>query len=119
MTVIGGTLPTALPEDMLKRCDFVIRQEGDESLPDLLDALQKGRDLRTVPGISYQINEKEVVHTPNRPMVEDIDTIPDLSLVHGWKELNRWKLLLRGRMQMHVVQTSAAALMLARSVLCP
>ncbi|OGO38738.1 MAG: hypothetical protein A2W35_21930 [Chloroflexi bacterium RBG_16_57_11] len=106
VTVIGGTLPTAVPEDMLKRCDFVVRQEGDESLPDLLDALQRGHDLRTVPGISYKVDETEYIHTPDRPMVANIDTIPDLSLVHGWKELNRWKLLLRGKMQMHVVQTS-------------
>lgn len=106
VTVIGGTLPTALPEDMLQYCDFVIRQEGDATLPDLLDALQSGRDLRGVLGLSYKLDDREVIHTPDRPPVADIDIIPDLSLVHGWQELNRWKLLLRGRLQMHVVQTS-------------
>ncbi len=106
VTIIGGTLPTALPEDMLQYCDFVVRQEGDETLPDLLDALQNGRDLRQVLGISYRINDLEFVHTSNRAIVSDIETIPDLSLVHGWKELNKWKLLLRGRIQMHTVQTS-------------
>lgn len=106
VTVIGGTLPTALPEDMLQHCDFVVRQEGDESLPALLEALQNGRDLRTVAGLSYRLDEGEYVHTPDRPMVADIETIPDLSLVHGWKELDRWRLLLRGRIQMQVVQTS-------------
>lgn len=106
VTVTGGTIPTALPEDMLRRCDFVVRQEGDETLPDLLDALHTGRDLRQVPGISYRVGESRVIHNPDRPMVQDIDTIPDLSLVHGWRELNRWKLLLRGRLQMQIVQTS-------------
>lgn len=106
VTVIGGTLPTAMPEDMLRRCDFVVRQEGDETLPDLLDALQTGRDLRQVLGISYKVDEGRVIHNPDRPPVQDIDTIPDLSLVHGWPELTRWKLLLRRRLQMHIVQTS-------------
>ncbi|HBY95958.1 MAG: B12-binding domain-containing radical SAM protein [Ardenticatenaceae bacterium] len=106
VSVIGDTLPTAVPEDMLQYCDFVVRQEGDETLPDLLNALQTGRDLRDVPGISYKVNEDQVVHNPDRPLVQDIDIIPNLSLVHGWQELNRWKLLLRGRAMMHVVQTS-------------
>lgn len=106
VTVIGDTLPTAVPEDMLQYCDFVVRQEGDETLPDLLDALRTGRDLRFVPGLSYKVNEEQVVHNPDRPLVSDIDTIPDLSLVYGWNELNRWNLLLRGRIMMHVVQTS-------------
>lgn len=106
VTIIGDTVPTAMPEDMLQYCDFVVRQEGDATLPDLLDALRTGRDLRNVLGITYRIDENEVVHTPNRPLVDDIDIIPDLSLVHGWNELNRWKLLLQGKMMMHVVQTS-------------
>ncbi len=106
VTVIGDTLPTAVPEDMLQYCDFVVRQEGDATLPDLLDALRTGRDLRQVAGITYNVNESQVVHNPDRPLVQDIDTIPDLSLVWGWHELNRWNLLLRGRMMMHVVQTS-------------
>lgn len=106
VAVIGDTLPTALPEDMLRHCDFVVRQEGDVALPDLLDALRTGRDLRHVPGISYKIDENQVVHNPDAPLAQDIDIIPDLSLVHGWMGLNRWKLLLRGRMQMQVVQTS-------------
>jgi anaerobic magnesium-protoporphyrin IX monomethyl ester cyclase len=106
VTVIGDTVPTAVPEDVLQYCDFVVRQEGDETLPDLLDALRAGRDLRRVPGISYRINETKVRHNPDRALVKDIDTIPDLSLVHGWRELNRWNMLLRGRQMMHVVQTS-------------
>ena len=106
VTVLGGTLPTCMPEDMLQYCDFVVRQEGDETLPDLLDALQSGRDLRQVLGISYRVEERQVIHNPDRPMVEDIDLIPDLSLVHGWREFNLWKQIRRRRLRMHVVQTS-------------
>jgi radical SAM superfamily enzyme YgiQ (UPF0313 family) len=95
-----------MPEDMLQYCEVVIRQEGDETLPDLLDALNAGRDLRTVTGLSYRVHDSQVVHNPDRPLVPDIDTIPDLSLVDGWHDLNRWNLLRRGRLQMHVVQTS-------------
>ena len=106
VTVLGGTLPTCMPDDMLQYCDFVVRQEGDETLLDLLDALQSGRDLHQVPGISYSVEDSHVIHNPDRPMVEDIDVIPDLSLVHGWRELNRWKQIRRRKLRVHVVQTS-------------
>jgi radical SAM superfamily enzyme YgiQ (UPF0313 family) len=110
VTVIGGTLPTAIPEDMLQRCDFVVRQEGDESLPDLLDALRKGAICAPCPAFPTS-RRKEVVHTPNRPMVTGIDTIPDLSLVR-LEEAEPVEAAAAGRMQMHVVQTRAAALRL-------
>jgi pyruvate-formate lyase-activating enzyme len=106
VTVIGGTFPTSIPETLLTHSDFVVRQEGDETLPDLLNALQTGRDLRKVPGISYKINESKVVHNPDRPLVKDIDIIPDLSLIHGWCELRAWKLVFRLKQHMQIVQTS-------------
>src|SRR5207247_2855924 len=67
----GGTHPSELPEDTLRYVDFVVRKEGDETVLDLLDALQTGRDLSTVAGISYEADGK-IIHNPDRPFVTNL-----------------------------------------------
>ncbi len=66
MTFTGGTHPSEMPEDTLRFCDFVVRKEGDVTVIDLLDALQTGRDLSTVQGISYKKDGK-IIHNEDRP----------------------------------------------------
>ncbi len=41
--IIGGAHPSFLPEEALEHADFVVRGEGDYSLPALIDFLTKGR----------------------------------------------------------------------------
>ena len=35
-TILGGTHASVMAEDTLQYCDLVVRQEGDETLPDVL-----------------------------------------------------------------------------------
>ena len=72
---------------------------------DLLDALQTGRDLSTVAGISYEADGK-IIHNPDRPFVTNLDIIPDLSIVHKYKSELRIKLWFQGRVYMNVIQAS-------------
>lgn len=102
---VGGEHPSEMPEDTLRFCDYVVRKEGDETVLDLLDALQSGRDLRTVPGISYK-QDGLVIHNPDRPYVENIDVIPDMSVIYRFKSDPRWKLWLQGRKVLNVIQAS-------------
>ena len=101
----GGTHPSELPEDTLRYVDYVVRKEGDETVLDLLDALQTGRDLSTVAGISYEADGK-IIHNPDRPFVTNLDIIPDLSIVHKYKSELRIKLWFQGRVYMNVIQAS-------------
>jgi len=103
--IVGGTHPSELPEDTLRFADYVVRKEGDETTLDLLDALQSGRDLNTVMGLSYK-RDGRIVHTPDRPFVKDIDVIPDMSIIHRFKSDPSWKLWLRGRKVLNVIQAS-------------
>ena len=74
--VMGGHHPTHFPEKVLecKAVDFVLRGEGETSLPILCDALRKKTDLRQVPGIAFRDNEKIIVTPPN--WIKDLTLIP-------------------------------------------
>jgi len=54
--VMGGHHPTALPQHALASpaVDFVLRGEGEASMPLLVQALRHGRDLDSVPGIGFR-----------------------------------------------------------------
>lgn len=84
--VLGGAHFSFLPEEGLEHADFVICGEGDEALPELVDALNTGGDWRRLRNLAYE--EGGVVHkNPWRPFLEDLDSlpIPDYYLIHGWK----------------------------------
>ena len=103
--IMGGTHASVLVEDTLQYCDVVVRQEGDETLLDVLEAMKNGRDLSGVLGISYWDNGR-VRHNPDRPYVTDLETIPDLELIDGYLAWPLLKRLLHQRMRMQVLQTS-------------
>ncbi|OGO38739.1 MAG: hypothetical protein A2W35_21935 [Chloroflexi bacterium RBG_16_57_11] len=105
VTITGGTHPSEMPEDTLRFCDYVVRKEGDVTLLDLLDALQTGRDLSTVQGISYKMGGK-IIHNEDRPFVEDIDVPLDMSLIHLFKSDPPWKLKLMGSKVLNVIQAT-------------
>jgi len=53
-----------------------VRGEGEETILDLMARLGRGTaGWRDVPGISFR-DKGEVVHTPDRPLIRDLDSIP-------------------------------------------
>lgn len=81
--VIGGPHVTALPEEALEHCDFVIRGEGEIPLPALVDALNQGSPLSEVPSLSWK-DEGVIRHNKLGPIIEDLDSLPfpDWSLLN-------------------------------------
>jgi anaerobic magnesium-protoporphyrin IX monomethyl ester cyclase len=77
VTVIGGPLPTFLYGtifgDAANRVDYVLRGEAEETLPELLAALPAGR-AHEVAGVAC-VRGGQVVATPLRPHVPDLDTM--------------------------------------------
>lgn len=55
--------------------DIIIRDEGELTVPDLLEVLENKRDLKNVLGISYREGEN-IFHNPPRPLIKDLDIIP-------------------------------------------
>lgn len=77
VTVMGGYHPTAFDALFLKELpvlDFVIRGEGDESLPELCRRLQRSEPIAGLPGLSYRANGGVVRGEPQQ--IENLDAIP-------------------------------------------
>tara|TARA_B100000315_G_scaffold217845_1_gene218747 strand:- start:2849 stop:4381 length:1533 start_codon:yes stop_codon:yes gene_type:complete len=103
--IIGGTHASVMVEDTLQYCDVVVRKEGDETLPELLETLKNGGDLSRVRGISYWENGK-VRNNLDRPFVQEFETIPDLGLIRGYLNWPKWKLLRKLKMRWQIIQTT-------------
>jgi radical SAM superfamily enzyme YgiQ (UPF0313 family)/anti-anti-sigma regulatory factor len=86
--VMGGPHVTFVPEEALCYCDIVVRGEGDETFPELVDALRDGADLNAIKGLSFYDNTG-MVRTEDRPLVCDLDTLPppDLNTIHFGKKM--------------------------------
>jgi hopanoid biosynthesis associated radical SAM protein HpnJ len=75
-----GPHVTVLPERSLKDCpaiDFVCRKEFDYSVVEFA----QGKPLDQILGISYRSNGS-VVHTPDQPQIEDLDSLPHVTDVY-------------------------------------
>ncbi|MDP2233644.1 MAG: radical SAM protein, partial [Actinomycetota bacterium] len=92
--VLGGPEPTCAPERAFEAgADYVIRGEGEFSLPHLLRALQDsprggppGEALRLVPGIVWQEQHRTLYGPPPQQLTtEELCALPliDMSLVEG------------------------------------
>jgi radical SAM superfamily enzyme YgiQ (UPF0313 family) len=89
--IMGGPHPTFLPDEALEYANFVIRGEGEQSLVELLEYIEKGRPaLTAIKGLSYRDRDGRIVHNLPRGFIEDLDSFPepDLSLVHHWNPSN-------------------------------
>ncbi len=83
--IMGGTHVTFCPDEALDFSDYVVRGEGEETLFELLEAMDGKGSFDAILGLSYWKSGKKV-HTPDRPLKEDLDSnpIPDYGLVEGW-----------------------------------
>jgi radical SAM superfamily enzyme YgiQ (UPF0313 family) len=72
-TVLGGYHPTFTYQEILKNdfVDIVVCGEGEQTMVEIVDAIEKGQDLRDVNGIATK-NFK----TAPRNIIEDLDSIP-------------------------------------------
>jgi hopanoid biosynthesis associated radical SAM protein HpnJ len=81
VTVLTGPHVTILPEESLRAgkgaIDIVCRGEFDYSTKELCE----GRAWENVDGISF-VQEGVVVHTADRPMIEDLDALPFVAPIY-------------------------------------
>jgi anaerobic magnesium-protoporphyrin IX monomethyl ester cyclase len=77
MLVAGGPLPTSNPLDFLDDFDVVVVGEGEQTLVDLVNSVERGVDLSAVKGIVYREKAKrEVVFNVSREFIQDLDSVP-------------------------------------------
>jgi len=75
-----GPHVSVLPERSLKDCpsiDFVVRKEFDYAVCEFA----QGKPLDEILGISF-LKNGSVVHTPDRPEIQDLDSLPHVTEVY-------------------------------------
>src|SRR6478672_243471 len=76
-----GPHVTTLPERSLNECpaiDFVCRREFDYSVVEYAN----GSPLSEIKGISYRDASGKIVHNPDRPDIQDLDALPNVTDVY-------------------------------------
>jgi anaerobic magnesium-protoporphyrin IX monomethyl ester cyclase len=75
--VLGGVHASFQTEEMMKLCpaDIVVRGEGEETLVELIGALDENSSLDNIKGISYR-KDGTVHNTPERSLIKDLDEVP-------------------------------------------
>ncbi|MHA1785769.1 MAG: B12-binding domain-containing radical SAM protein [Candidatus Helarchaeota archaeon] len=80
--ILGGMHPTFLPEQSLQLApavDYIIRGEGDYTTTKLVNALESGEpNIKEIQGLTFKDKENNgaIFHTPNAPLIKDLDEIP-------------------------------------------
>ena len=77
VVVIGGPHVSSQPTHPLEwhAFDFAVRNEGELTLVELLEALAGRRPLEAIAGLVYR-SDTGVVVNPKRPFIQDLDALP-------------------------------------------
>jgi len=75
--ILGGPHASILTEDTLKEpsIDIVVRGEGDITVAELMECLEKNGNLYDVKGISFKRGGK-IFHNEYRSFINDLDSLP-------------------------------------------
>lgn len=76
--IVGGPHPSAEPISLMKafnEIDYVVVGEGEETLLELINKLEAGKNISGVLGICYRKNSKLILNN-RRPLIQDLDKIP-------------------------------------------
>lgn len=101
--VYGGVFPTYHFHDILTKelqIDFIVRGEGEATVPKLIAALENHSDLNRVEGIAFRRDE-QIIQTPPASMIQDLD---DYRV--GWELVDLKKYSYYGGKQAVVIQFS-------------
>ena len=93
--VMGGEHATGFPEFSMERApiDAVVLGEGEETIVQVLDHVEKGKSLEAVHGVAYRNREGAICVNPRRQRIGDLDAIPkpawDLFDIEKYHEVNQ------------------------------
>ena len=76
-TVLGGIHVTVRPEESLKfdSVDFLIKGEGELTILDLINFLEKGGDIGSIDGLYYK-NNGSIMKNKDRALIDNLDDLP-------------------------------------------
>ena len=71
----GGAHVILCPDECITLADYICSGEGDRSLPELVEALDKGANPEKIPGIWVRRKEK-IIKNPPGDLVCNLDSLP-------------------------------------------
>ncbi|WP_455367193.1 B12-binding domain-containing radical SAM protein [[Eubacterium] cellulosolvens] len=77
-TLVGGQHFTTTAQESLEtypEIDVIVRGEGEQTLIEIVNTLDRKKPLKNVKGISFR-HRGQVIHNPNRPVIVNLDTLP-------------------------------------------
>lgn len=78
LTVTGGQHFTALAQESLEKypeIDVIVREEGEETLVELVKTFREKKSFSKIKGISFRHNG-EIRHNSSRPLIGNLDELP-------------------------------------------
>ncbi len=96
ITIVGGCHVTFWDENALQESpslDIVVRREGEHTLLELTKKIERREHYSDVLGITYRDSNGEIRRNPDRPYLEDLDSLPypayDLFPLEKYKVVRR------------------------------
>lgn len=77
--IVGNSVATSIPNMLLKNteADIAVMGEGDETIVELLMAIENNKSLNNIPGIIYK-DGLGIHKTESRAAIKDISSIPNI-----------------------------------------
>lgn len=85
LVVMGGLHASMNYTEAVNYCDYVLLGEGDESVIELITAINQGKPV-DFEGVAYKRGDI-VTFTGNRTPPQNIDTIPNRHLLYNYKKM--------------------------------
>jgi radical SAM superfamily enzyme YgiQ (UPF0313 family) len=92
--IVGGPdVPEYAEQYVASGADAAVIGEGEETTLELLEALSKGGPTGSIRGIVFRSDDGQIVRTPPRPLIPDIDSIPfpDREAIDMEEYIGVWK----------------------------
>ena len=75
--VWGGIHATISPKECIKYCNIVCVGEGEETICDLVNAIEKNKSIKKIKNLWIKDKEtEEIIRNSVRPLIDDLDSIP-------------------------------------------
>ena len=89
--VLGGPHVSFRVEEALEHAPYVVRGEGQQTILELVAALERGGSLGGIAGLSWRDSQGQAHHNPARSHCSQAEferlPIPDLSLIEGHERM--------------------------------
>lgn len=77
-TILGGPHSTLVPEciQQIPGLNAVCIGEGESAMLELVEALEKNKDIQSIQSLWLRINDGSIIRNPTRPFIRNLDDLP-------------------------------------------